>query len=371
MPTFLSTTSGPSTVAQGLPWPSAPDNSLDLPFDLPDDLFRDHALSLLSSELGEFEDTRSPKGWHPQVDSDDNELTSHGAPSLSISTGAPGIFPHAESSTLTTGAEFDLDPSSTVKDAQLSAGECSSRLCRLRLALGNALGQCPGEDGNFWNGVTSELRSSGLGARGAVEQDTAQNPFGEVLRNSSELLSIIQSFTQPERETSGTTSSSGRSVKPPSQNTTMDLVMILDIISAYVQILAIYDSLFQRLYTTLRGQGGGDVPGGAAAAVPQLQMLPGLQLAGFSVRQGNLQTKILMEAMLYHIEMLEKVLLLPGDLRVCSHRGEGSSSGGLLGRDQRTQSLVNGFLASSTLFLEEAVTRLRANIDKVKRLLDI
>ncbi|KAF4625319.1 hypothetical protein G7Y89_g12847 [Cudoniella acicularis] len=103
--------------------------------------------------------------------------------------------------------------------------------------------------------------------------------FGETLNNTSNLLAILQSYK-----------------KSSPQN--LSIIVLLNLLSAYLQIVTIYDKLLQCLCKQL------------SSSSPS-QILPGLQLAGFSVQQSNLQTKLLMDVMLHQLAAMEQVLGLP------------------------------------------------------------
>ncbi|KAI1081409.1 hypothetical protein F5B20DRAFT_579273 [Whalleya microplaca] len=253
-----------------------------------------------------------------------------------------------------TRADSKSGPSSSQNKCpdHVSVIECSTYLSRLRMQLSHSLQQSMEDTAGFWNGDLDATE----------QQNTGRNPFGEALCRTSEFLTIIQSLMQQPREAHGETNP----LPSPSVFGTMDLVITVDILSAYTQILSIYDGLFQQLYTTLRSTMGQEA---SDLSMPRLQTLPGLQLAGFSVLQSNLQTKILMQAIMHQFETLEKVLALPRELRV-SKRVE-VYPGGLLGRDPRTQEIVDGFLAAGAQYLEGHVNSLRANMVKLGVILDI
>lgn len=250
-------------------------------------------------------------------------------------------------------AEFESDLSSNPNGdpGQLSAIECGTRLSILRMQLSLHLQQCLEETSDFWDEDMDAKEQ---------QQTAARNPFGEALCYTSELLSIIRCFVQQQALSDVSLSSSAPVFR------TINLVTTLDILSAHTQIVSIYDGLFQRLYAKLPNTVGQEAP---KLSAPRLQTLPGLQLAGFSVLQGNLQTKILMQAIMHQFETLEKELSLPAELRI-SKRAEMYPSG-LIGRDARTRHVVDSFFASSAQYAGEHIINLRATIDQLKRVLDI
>ncbi|KAI0449057.1 hypothetical protein F5B21DRAFT_495604 [Xylaria acuta] len=248
------------------------------------------------------------------------------------------------------GSGLSSDPG---RDANpLSAIRLSTRLARLRMKLSLHLQQCLEDTTGFWDG-DMDLKEQQQAAA------AAQNPFGEALCYTSELLTIIRLFP---RQALGDASSS------PSTSVfgTINLVAMLDILSAHTQIISIYDGLFQRLYAKLRSAVGQEAPDLSAS---RLQTLPGLQLAGFSVLQGNLQTKILMQAMMHQLKTLEKELSLPAEL--CVSKQTETYLDGLVRRDMRTRHVVNSFFASNAQYSTEHVSSLREAIYRLRGVLDI
>jgi hypothetical protein len=129
--------------------------------------------------------------------------------------------------------------------------------------------------------------------------------FGDALRCISELLGIIEDYGEEMR---ASTDHHKGSMRPP----LLRIVIILDILSAYHRMLVIYDDLCAQLYDEVRACLRGSISGH--------QTLPGLQLAGHSVEHGHLQTKILVQAVIHHFEMIERALGLPIIYRVSSRQ---------------------------------------------------
>jgi hypothetical protein len=234
----------------------------------------------------------------------------------------------------------------------LSAIGCGTRLARLRIKLSLHLQQCLEDTTGFWEG--------GMDLKEQQQAAAVRNPFGEALCYTSELLTIIRLFVQQHVVDD--------SLLPSSSSVfgTINLVTMLDILSAHTQIVSIYDGLLQRLYAKLRNGMGQEA---SELSAPRLQTLPGLQLAGFLVSQGNLQTKILIQAIKHQLETLEKELSLPAELRI-SKRTE-TYPGGLIGRDKRTRHVVNSFFASSAQYSTEHIISLRKTLEQIKGVLDI
>lgn len=152
--------------------------------------------------------------------------------------------------------------------------------------------------------------------------------FGHALGDLSEFLVIIQSYNSKKKvQFSGATENNGPGFISNS-NRRISIVMILNLISAYLQIVVIYDQIFRSLSTRLFETS--DWPVGEQRALSRLR------LAGLSVGQGSLQTKILIHAILHQFDLIERLLGLPADLCVTDKPGVYS---GLFG-DDRARALL-------------------------------
>lgn len=146
--------------------------------------------------------------------------------------------------------------------------------------------------------------------------------FGDALRDISTFLSIIESHNQGKN--TATTNQNGST-----QNSTISIVIVLDMLLAYLQIVTVFDELCAQLYDHLRTSSQG--------SLSELQTLPGLQLAGLSVEHGQLQMKILLQAVVHHFEMIEKSLGLSITYRVSGRLDEYT---GLLKNDKQYDDLI-------------------------------
>ncbi|KAH8820160.1 hypothetical protein F5884DRAFT_826586 [Xylogone sp. PMI_703] len=199
-----------------------------------------------------------------------------------------------------------------------------------------------------------------------IELQMSANMFGDALNDTSEFLIILQSYA-----------SSG-----PGTPQRISIIVILNLLSAYLQIVAIFERLFwclcKQLFDnnaaspasflpfsdiktdeTRRGSesisdnycihitpNNNDNNSAGIQDGDGVQTLPGLRIAGFSVSQGNLQTKILVHAILHQFEMIERVLGLTDELRVTDKRGEedrspsGMSNSGLFDQHKSARALL-------------------------------
>jgi hypothetical protein len=168
-----------------------------------------------------------------------------------------------------------------------------------------------------------ESASSCRGKDMGIDQNGSMRPlwFGDALQSISNFLSIIEDCGQ---ELYATTDHHNSSTCPPA----ISIVIFLDILSAYLEIVAIYDDLCAHLYNKLRACSQGSPLG--------FQIFPGLQLAGLSVEHSHLQTKILIQVVVHQFEMIEKVLGLPILYRISGRR---DTYTGLL-KDERGKRLL-------------------------------
>ncbi|KAF2259440.1 hypothetical protein CC78DRAFT_537103 [Lojkania enalia] len=195
-----------------------------------------------------------------------------------------------------------FDRSNIIHTANCSVSGSDTNLTGLRLSLSQKYHR------SRLAGTTKNLGSSS----GSLDEDMDQsNPtetswFGDALQDIARFLGIIEAYSQ---ETRTTTNHGG-----PAYHSTITIINFLDILSAYLQIIGIFDDLCTQLYGILRAS--------SQNSISELQTLPGLQLAGLSIGHGHLQTKILLQAVVHHFEMIERVLGLPVTYRVSGRVNE-------------------------------------------------
>lgn len=222
----------------------------------------------------------------------------------------------------------------------ISEAECDLRLSQLNLELCRQLQNCikrsqPGD--------TTELNSSENpfeSTRQSCDGQASPNAFGDTLSSTSEFLAIIQCCCRVATGSLSARPNHHRTANSKFDWSSLGCVCILNVLSSYLRIIAIFDSLFLRLYELLCCS---TIPSPGPFAGAGLQTLPGLQLAGFSVQQGNFQTKVLIQAVQHQFEMIEKLLGLPAEFRV-SDRRESYPTGLLSDGSWRSvlQAVMNG-----------------------------
>lgn len=253
-------------------------------------------------------------------------------------------------------------PSCGVESSIMSGAECDLRLSQLSLDLCRQLQACMTRS-QLWNTTTmgpkpseNPFRVIGKGPNGQSDS----NSFSHALCSTSEFLDILQLY------------SCGDATRP-----SPSLGSILTLLLSYLRIIAVFDSLFLHLYELLYCS---TTSSSGPTEEANFQILPGLHLTGFSVQQGSLQTKILIQAIQHQFEMIEKMLGLPAELRVSDRRDINPM--GFLGGEW-AQSLVQAVMngphsgegAMSVPFDRDravgSLGSLRQNIMKIRQLLDI
>jgi hypothetical protein len=212
------------------------------------------------------------------------------------------------------GIDVDLSESSQLvqragnesvrKLQQSDTSRCNIRLSKLNMDLSTRIGQCLSS--------SSENSSTREGSRpeaSCSESSMADLLFEQAINDLSEFLIIIQAY-----RTKGDNPSSDTSTKAVvNQNTSsepnqrLSLVVFLNLISAYLQIVIVYDKVLQHLRLKLFG-GSFDSFGANTATAAGDVRLSGLT--------GNLRTKLLVHAILHQFDVVERMLGLPADLRV-------------------------------------------------------
>ncbi|KAK3689259.1 hypothetical protein B0T22DRAFT_440745 [Podospora appendiculata] len=177
--------------------------------------------------------------------------------------------------------------------------------------------------------------------------------FGHCLGDTEEFVTILRSY--------GSSSLSKDSMTDSDRE--LGILVVLNLVSAYLQIVTIYDKLLRCICSRLFDQppisaasycSSSTSPlssrrpsvaliGKNVGDASQLQILPGLQLAGFFVQQGTLQSKLLIVTMLHQFEAIERLLGLPAEFRVTDSK---EAEKGLLQRDTRAKNIMTAVMTS-------------------------
>lgn len=249
----------------------------------------------------------------------------------------------------------------------LSRVVCDLRLSQLNVDLCQQAQRNMAADqqsGRTQVGADRELAEAETGPRymsGHPDTTGQSKEFGDALCSTSEFMTIMESKLD---DIAPKDPSTLHEAHWPLAN----LTCVLNLISCYLLIVAVFDRLVFRLYEQMICDGN-DSPSPDSSKTPHSagpQTFPGLRLASFHVQQSNLQTKILIQIIEHQFQMIERSLGLPVELRVSSDRREPYEEGllqsgldeGLLQAVITRHCPMTGPLAS-----------LRENIMKMRRLL--
>jgi hypothetical protein len=196
-----------------------------------------------------------------------------------------------------------------------------------------------------------------------------------VLKDGAEFISVLQSYNydQDDSENAG-----GR----------LSEIILLNILSSYIQIITLYDELLKGLCSRLfeknlyRSSPASLAwtPASSSLSVNEAQILPGLQVAGLTIMQGDLQARVLLDVMQHQLATIELLLGLPargvgvmqGPKRKFSeHTQRNGSSGedgalGIFGKDPHAKGLLAAMGNGSC-----AVASLRDRIRELRELVDL
>lgn len=230
------------------------------------------------------------------------------------------------------------------------------RLSNLCLNLSRRFHQCQAVLCSRQDRNSPETHSDcdiGMTTAALQQQEMSWSPklFGDALSDVSEFLLIIQSYRSLPQENA-------------TEGARLGIIVMLNLLSAYLQIIAIYNKLLQCLCSQLFGSASSSSsccsspsPAYSSTSIldhgeARLQTLPGLQLAGFAIRQGNLQTKIIVDAMLHYFASVERLLGLPAELCVTDKSRRNTSysrqdtGGGLFESDEHIRGLLAALINS-------------------------
>lgn len=138
-----------------------------------------------------------------------------------------------------------------------------------------------------------------------------ENPVGTILRSTAEFIDIVRTWMK------NTTSNQPTDSEKRKDNLnfyhfhpatyTLNKPTILMMITTYILFVRMFDVIFSRLIFALR-----EFPNEAA----KVRFEPGFKLGGFSLPQGFLYLKIIVQAFEHQLERIESSLGLPAEYRV-------------------------------------------------------
>jgi hypothetical protein len=242
--------------------------------------------------------------------------------------------------------QFSVD--SFKNEQSYSLFDYNPRLSGLNVDLTKRLEQCKkieALDGSLMMDKTrTKLEQTNDDSMSDHEETSNSTLLEQALGDLSEFLNIIQSYTSKRNMQSTPTSELNRHGFVSIPRRRISMAVLLLIISAYLQLVNVYDKIFLSLSAQLFETSDGSIASTTGQLTP-----PGLQLKGFTVGQGSLQTKILVHAILHQFDLLERMLGLSADLRVTGKPGvyvglfEDERARALLGAISNGNRIENGW----------------------------
>ena len=166
-----------------------------------------------------------------------------------------------------------------------------------------------------------------------VSISSAPHPLSPVLQTTSDFLTLIQklrasSFSSSQYSASweqmgsvtrpgGATPLMASRSKAPSPVSLLDIPTILMLLAGHLQLIQLYDVLFDRVYISLRNM--------SYEEIALFESLPGLQGACIPPGQGLLQMKIIFQIIEHYIRQIERFIGLPSEY--CVFRQQDSCQG--------------------------------------------
>ena len=140
-----------------------------------------------------------------------------------------------------------------------------------------------------------------------------KSQIGEILKMSEEFLQVLNEILQcPRRagEPAPSRRGSGDQIAEDSYTRNgLDPPLILQIIGCYLHLIRIYCTIFSRVRQL--------VTGSSFTSNLALLALPGLEISGFPLQSGILQTTILLQVVMHLLGQIEEVLGIPTEHRIC------------------------------------------------------
>ncbi|KAI6777544.1 uncharacterized protein J7T54_003694 [Emericellopsis cladophorae] len=170
----------------------------------------------------------------------------------------------------------------------LEVAEYNVRLSQLRVNLARQILHQQGSNPEQQpRSMTDETETA---AAESPREPLCSHALGAALSSTSEFLDIIQSYKRLSR--------SAQHVDNPT--------MLLDLLSFYFHLVSVFNYFFRQLYDAL---GSGSFQ--QDTALRGLHPLPNLNLSGFAVSGGKLQTRILLQAAHHQFKQIERNLGVP------------------------------------------------------------
>jgi hypothetical protein len=176
---------------------------------------------------------------------------------------------------------------------------------------------------------------------GVSQEHDGPKLLSEALNDTSEFLIIIQSYrNRAERRGSRSWSNSDGGLQhDQSSAPRLGLVITLNLLSVYLQLVELYDKLFQSSFSFLLQETSSE----GTLDQHDASSLSGIGFASSIMQRGDLQAKVLIHAILHQFENIERTIGLPVDYRAT---GKDDEYLGLL-REGSAMSLLDAIAGDS------------------------
>ncbi|KAI0455315.1 hypothetical protein F5B21DRAFT_193633 [Xylaria acuta] len=240
--------------------------------------------------------------------------------------------PDNDSNLLSESASLDtVKMSNRVETQSPRILQCDERLSRLNLRLSARLGEHP--RGSNAHASSPLLHSSSPKTPASeLSEQWGSQCVGEILRDTADFISIVESYSDDRAPPSGEHIPSSEYFNASNMKSYLGTVVYLEILSAYLLIVATYGNLLHYLcsrfsidnsLTASPSSARGSPPHHCSRcfAPEQLAPLPTMEVAGFQVQHSILQTKLLLETVVHQLSQMEQLLGLPQSWRATDKRG--------------------------------------------------
>ncbi|KAI1755485.1 hypothetical protein F4782DRAFT_406472 [Xylaria castorea] len=231
-------------------------------------------------------------------------------------------IPENDSNVLSNSTSLDTVPiSNHIQRQAPRILQCDERLSRLNLRLSARLEKHPPCSNAHASSPLSRSSSPKTPAHELSEQWGSQF-VGDILRDAADFISIIESYSHDRIPPAGENILSSES---------LGTVIYLEVLSAYLLIVATYKNLLHDICSRFSVSNSPSTSPSSVQSSPlhysqyfapeQVTPLPTMEVAGFQVRHSILQTKFLLEIVVYQLAQMEQLLGVPQSWRATDKRG--------------------------------------------------
>ncbi|RYC62631.1 hypothetical protein CHU98_g3572 [Xylaria longipes] len=239
--------------------------------------------------------------------------------------------PDNDSNVLSKSASFDtIKMSNHIQTQAPRIVQCDERLSRLNLRLSARLKEyLPGSNSH----ASSPLAHSSSPKTPASElsEQWGSQCVGDILQDTADFISIVESYNHNKTPSAEEHILSSECLNASSMKPCLGTVVCLEILSAYLLIVATYRDLLHHLCSRFSVSDSPTSSPSSAQVSPshysqcfapeQVMPLPAMEVAGFQVQHSVLQTKLLLETAVHQLSQMEELLGVPQSWRATDKHG--------------------------------------------------